>query len=257
MLTYAVLGSGSSGNSYVFSDGVSSLLIDQGYSVVELCRRLERFGVDYSTLKAVCVTHLHPDHAKGVGTLARKKGVDVYLNKRACEGEEVQFAKLGIPDQLVHPITPFELIEVGPFSLFCFPTSHDSCGSVGWYVRYQDEQYMVLTDTGITTEEQKSLAKSATVLFLEANYDPGMLATGPYPVYLKRRIDGRYGHLSNHQALSFLQESGFCGNHVYFIHMSDVNNDPALLEKAAHKMVNTPFTVCRKNQWYGPEREAK
>ena len=256
MLTYAVLGSGSSGNSYVFSDGESSILIDQGYSVVELCRRLDRFGVEYSTLKAVCVTHLHPDHAKGVGTLARKKGLDVYLNKQACEGEMVQFAKLGIPEQLVNPITPFELIEVGPFSLFCFPTSHDRCGrwagcALSGRAVYGSYRYRS------PPRSTRALPRVQRCSFLRQNYDHTCSLQGPYPVYLKRRIDGRYGHLSNHQALSFLEESGFAGNHVYFIHMSDVNNDPALLEKAAHNSVNTPFTVCRKNQWYGPEREAK
>ncbi|ADY13578.1 MBL fold metallo-hydrolase [Sphaerochaeta globosa] len=256
MLQYAVLGSGSSGNSYVFSDGCTSILIDQGYSVVELRRRLDRFGIDLDTVKAVAVTHLHPDHAKGVGTLCRKQGVQTLISTRSIGEQKQLFEKLCIPENQVTPVAPFEMITIGPFCLFCFATSHDSAGSVGWFVTYEDQSLMVLTDTGLTTEEHKMLAKDAKILFLEANYDKQMLQNGPYPLYLKRRIDGSYGHLSNEQALSFLQESGFAGEHIYFIHLSDVNNDPALLEKAAHRCIQTPFTVCHKNQWYGPQREA-
>ncbi len=255
MLHYAVLGSGSSGNSYVFSDGTTSLLIDQGYSVVELRRRLDRFGIDLATVKAVFITHLHPDHAKGVGTLCRKQNVAAYISARSVQEQPDQFAKLCIPEKQVATVEPFEVVSIGPFSLFCFATSHDSAGSVGWFITYEDQSLMVLTDTGLTTDEHMSLAKEAGILFLEANYDRRMLQTGPYPLYLKRRIDGSYGHLSNEQALYFLQESGFAGKHIYFIHLSDVNNDPALLEKAAHQCIQTPFTVCHKNQWYGPQPE--
>ncbi|MGE4583845.1 MAG: MBL fold metallo-hydrolase [Sphaerochaeta sp.] len=251
MLQYAVLGSGSSGNSYVFSDGQVSLLIDQGYSVAELTRRLAAFSIPLQSIQAVCVTHLHPDHVRGVGVLCRKLSIPVYFSSEAVCTQQALVQKLGIPEGRLMPVTPFEVVSVGPFSLFCFGTSHDSTGSVGWYVTYAGEQLMVLTDTGITSEEQKQLACQASVLFLEANYDPKMLKNGPYPAYLKRRIDGRFGHLSNEQALSFLQESGFRGNHVYFIHLSDINNDPTLLEEAAHAVTQLPFTVCRKNQCYG------
>lgn len=257
MLRYAVLGSGSSGNSYVFSDGSFSLLIDQGYSVAELGRRLARFSIDLCSIGAVCVTHLHPDHAKGVGTLTRKLGIPAYFHNKALEMESLQVNKLGIKADLIRSVTPFEQIQIGPFSLFCFETSHDSGGSVGWCLHYQDQQVMVLTDTGITTAEQSMLAKDATILFLEANYDQTLLANGPYPAFLKHRIAGALGHLSNDQALEFLQESRFEGNHVYFIHLSDCNNDPELLEQQAKAVLQVPFTVCHKNKGYGPVWEAQ
>ncbi len=181
MLQYAVLGSGSSGNSYVFSDGTVSFLIDQGYSVVELRRRLERFCISLETVQAVFVTHLHPDHAKGVGILCRRQPAAAYISARSMLEQPDQFAKLGIPLHQVFPVEPFEVVEIGPFSLFCFATSHDSAGSVGWFITYEDQNLMVLTYTGLTTVEHKQLAKDANILFLEANYDKRMLETGPYP----------------------------------------------------------------------------
>ncbi|NCC64766.1 MAG: MBL fold metallo-hydrolase [Spirochaetia bacterium] len=251
MLRYAVLGSGSSGNSYVFTDGATSILIDQGFSVAELTRRLSHFSIDISSIQSVFVTHLHPDHARGVGILARKRQVSVYMHEKTVVSEPVLLEKLNIPSHLLHAVGVSQCIEIGPFSLFCFDTSHDSTGSVGWYLLYENQKIMVLTDTGLTTFEHHELAKEADLLFLEANYDEQMLEEGPYPKFLKKRISGSFGHLSNTQALSFLSHSHFSGKHIYFIHLSDINNNPDLLQTVAHKTLLIPFTVCLKGRWYG------
>ncbi|HKM05454.1 MAG TPA: MBL fold metallo-hydrolase [Sphaerochaeta sp.] len=255
MVRYAVLGSGSSGNSYVFSDGVTSVLVDQGYSGVELQRRLANIGLDISSVAGVCVTHLHPDHAKGLGVLARKLRLPIYLHTAMVEKEPVVFSKLGIPQECISLVEPLEEFSVGPFMLSCFETSHDSGGSVGWRITYDDTTLMVLTDTGCYTQEQLSLAKTSDILFLEANYDEAMLQEGPYPYYLKQRISGLYGHLSNDQAMQFLQESEFTGEHVYFIHLSGTNNEPSLLSDLARLQMKVPFTVCEKGQCYGGNME--
>ncbi|HOQ95220.1 MAG TPA: MBL fold metallo-hydrolase [Sphaerochaeta sp.] len=251
MRTWAVLGSGSSGNSYLFSDGSSAILIDQGYSVASLKRRLAHFSTTVEAVEAVFVTHLHPDHVRGVGILARMHHVPVWMHTKAVEAQRQVVSNLNIPAGLLHTVDPFEVIEVGPFSVFCFETSHDSAGSVGWVVAHEGRQYMVLTDAGVTDEVQRSLAREAEVLFLEANYDREMLKNGPYPPPLKARIASKGGHLSNDEALTFLAESGFSGSHVYFIHISDTNNSVPLLEAAARISSPVPFTVCAKGACYG------
>lgn len=251
MLRYAVLGSGSNGNSYVFTDGTTSVLLDQGFSVVELSRRLSNFCIPLDTIQGVCVTHLHPDHARGVGVLARKTGIPIYIHDKTVSQEPTLMLKLGIPSDQLYTISASQLIQIGPFSIFCFETSHDSAGSVGYFIMYGDQNYMVLTDTGITTAEHQRLAREADLLFLEANYDEQMLESGPYPRSLKKRISGSRGHLSNRQALAFLTDSQFSGKHIYFIHLSDINNDPKLLQTAADDTLQIPFTVCLKGKWYG------
>lgn len=250
MVRYAVLGSGSSGNSYVFSDGQTSVLIDQGYSGVELGRRLASIDLTLDSVAAVCVTHLHPDHAKGVGIIARKLRVPIYLHTAMVEEEHTIFSQLSIPGECTFLVEPLEEISVGPFRLACFRTSHDSGGSVGWQVRCHGKTWMVLTDTGCYSEEHLLLAKESDILFLEANYDEQMLEKGPYPFYLKKRISGEQGHLSNDQALQFLDESKFRGEHVYFIHLSGTNNKPSLLYEMARTQVKSPFTVCEKGVCY-------
>lgn len=251
MVRWAVVGSGSSGNSYVFSDGQTSILIDQGFSVAELKRRLDSLNIPIESVTSLYLTHLHPDHARGVGGLARKHRVSVHLHHDAMKGEHEAFSALKIPQELVVGTTAGQEHRSGPFTVHCFETSHDSAGSVGWMIRYKDQQFMVLTDTGETTSEQRSLAKDATVLFLEANYDELMLKQGPYPPFLKERISSNRGHLSNAQAFAFLEESDFDGSHVYFIHISDVNNDITLLADEARVRCSTPFTVCAKGELYG------
>jgi phosphoribosyl 1,2-cyclic phosphodiesterase len=255
MVRYAVLGSGSNGNSYVFSDGTTSVLIDQGYSGVELQRRLVGIGLDSSSVAGVCVTHLHPDHAKGLGVISRKLRVPIYLPTTMVEKEPVVFSKLGIPLECVALIQPLQQFSIGSFSLSCFETSHDSGGSVGWKVTYEDTSLMVLTDTGCYSQEHLLLAKSSNILFLEANYDEQMLQSGPYPYHLKQRISGLYGHLSNGQAMQFLQESEFNGEHVFFIHLSGTNNAPSLLSDLARVQMKTSFTVCEKGRCYGGKME--
>ena len=251
MLTWAVLGSGSSGHSYLFSDGSSAILIDQGYSVAELKRRLAHFCATVEEVEAVFVTHLHPDHVRGVGTLARMHQVPAWMHTKAVEAQPHLITNLNIPDGLLYTVDPFQVIEVGPFSVFCLETSHDSEGSVGWVVAHEGRRYMVLTDAGVTDEVQRSLAREAEVLFLEANYDREMLKNGPYPPPLKARIASRGGHLSNDDALTFLTESGFSGSHVCFIHISDTNNSVPLLEEAARISSPVPFTVCAKGAYHG------
>jgi phosphoribosyl 1,2-cyclic phosphodiesterase len=250
MVRFAVLGTGSNGNSYVFTDGTTSVLVDQGFSVVELGKRLAFFGIALSSVVAVCVTHLHPDHAKGVGTIARKMGIPIYLNAAAQEKEPVVLAKLAIPENCLRFVSEDTSLPVGPFTLSCFSTSHDSGGSVGWNIAFENRKLMVLTDTGCFTERQCAFAREADILFLEANYDEQMLKTGPYPFFLKKRISGEYGHLSNDQALHFLSESQFHGQHVYFIHLSNTNNNPTLLESFVGQNLTVPFTVCEKGKCY-------
>lgn len=250
MIHYAVLGSGSNGNSYAITDGKATMLFDQGYSFVELKRRLASVSIPLETVIGCCVTHLHPDHVHGLGTFARKTGLPVYLNMDAILKEPVVYARLNFPSGVIRQVVTGVPFQAGPFSLSCFPTSHDSGGSVGWSVALEGKHFMLLTDTGFTTAEEKTIARTSDILFLEANYDEHMLETGPYPKVLKDRIRGRWGHLSNDDALRFLSESGFQGSRVYFIHLSSTNNNPALLASQAGGLYHGPFTVCEKGRTY-------
>ncbi|WP_215904634.1 MBL fold metallo-hydrolase [Parasphaerochaeta coccoides] len=266
MMRYAVLGSGSSGNSYVFFDGENAILVDCGFSLRELKKRLDNVGVPLEAVRKVFLTHLHPDHACGIGVLTRNLPVPLVVGREAVAGETVVWSKLRVPEKSVLLVSEGETVDVGEFSVWGFKTTHDSRGSMGWIIDHgRGSRFMVLTDTGAWTEDMAKEALSADVLFLEANYDERMLHCGPYPLRLQKRIEGAWGHLSNTQAFDFLRRSGHIvttqnnlaprERRVYFIHLSVVNNSPGLLaEQAGGQMWNmTSFTVCERGKIYSDE----
>lgn len=266
MIRYAVLGSGSSGNAYVFSDGADSIIVDNGFSRAELIRRCDAAGTDWDTVRAVFVTHMHPDHCRGVGTLARKDGFPVFISAVAGKLCTPELARMAVPEGQLNTIDEGEERPVGGFSVRCFYTSHDSSGSVGYRICHKQGCFCIVTDTGCFDERMVGAALESDVLFLESNYEPRMLKSGPYPPPLKKRIDGRFGHLSNEQAMDFLVRCGFyrdpgtdiqgqlCYNQpdcrvrrVYLVHLSSTNNNVELL-RSRYSSLGDRLYVCPKGE---------
>lgn len=256
MVRFSVLGSGSSGNSYIFEFKDSSILIDNGFSRRELLRRMAQEGFEISKVKAIFVTHMHPDHCNGVGVLARNDDLPVYISsntKRYCTNE---LKRLNVPENLLFVIS--STVQIGDFSIKAFSTSHDSAGSVGYHLWVDNQSFTLVTDTGIFNDQMIEMAKESKVLFLESNYEPDMLRNGPYPMPLKRRISSERGHLSNIQAQEFLIKCGFIEDYkntlcynlekskiekVFLIHLSGTNNDVNLLEQRYENMTKELVVV--------------
>lgn len=240
---HAVLGSGSCGNSYVLYDGESTIIIDQGYSFVQFKKKFLSLDIPLSSIKAIFLTHFHPDHCHGIKVTSNKLNVPLYIAKEAIEKEPVVFERLKLPLKKVIQFDINSNINIGNFTISSFKTSHDSGGSVGYFINNNDENVSIITDTGETTDEMKSYVKDSTVVFLESNYDEDMLLNGPYSYKLKKRVRSKWGHLSNSQALSFLLESGFNGKYLYLIHLSDKNNDVELVDKLFKENINIPNII--------------
>ncbi len=230
------LASGSKGNSTYISDGETAILIDAGLSGVELQRRLESRGLRPEDLDAIIVTHEHSDHIKGVGILSRRFKLPVYISPKtrsACP----QLGK-------VHDIRPFECgtkfkirnLTVHPFSL-----SHDAEDPTGFTIGQNGTTMAIATDLGIATAMVKEHLKRCALLILEANHDPRMLETGPYPWPLKQRIQSRVGHLSNRDSKNLLNELQHANlQHVILAHLSEINNTP----QKAFEEVAQALTRC-------------
>lgn len=253
MVRFSVLGSGSCGNSYMFSCNGQSLLVDAGFSYRQLALRAENAGFDMSTVKALLLTHLHPDHNRGACVFARKTGLPVYVNSKCLDYAAVEYRAMNLPDDSRFSFEVGVPFKVGNgmdgFEIVAFHTSHDSAGSVGYEIRCDSKTFVVVTDTGIYSPAMLEAAGRADVLFLESNYDEEMLRRGPYPLYLQRRIAGERGHLSNEQARRFLYECGFegSGKPVYLVHLSQNNNDPSLVKDC---MAGFNAHVCERGLQY-------
>ncbi len=222
-LTLCMLASGSSGNAIFISDGATSVLIDAGLSGREIERRLALRGIKAQSLDAIIVTHEHTDHIQGVGVLARRHKLPVYINRLTMLAatarlktmpESVCF-KCGLAFQL-------NTLTVHPFSV-----SHDVRDPSGFTISSNDSKIGIATDLGIATALVKEHLKGCVILVLEANHDPTMLMQGPYTWPLKQRVSSRVGHLSNEAARDLLCEvQSDRLEHVILAHLSETNNTP-------------------------------
>lgn len=227
MLRFASLGSGSKGNATLVEVGRTRLLLDCGFSVVELERRLARCDLDPSQLSGILVTHEHADHVGGVARLSRKYALPVWLTPGTLAGcPDPDFARIEL-------LNAHECFSIGDIALEPFPVPHDAREPCQFVFGDGVRRLGVLTDVGhITPHIQQSL-DDCEGLLLECNYDPDMLAVGPYPPALKARVGGRYGHLANGQAAGLLANIGLEKlQHLIVMHISENNNRPELALEA-------------------------
>ncbi len=222
-ITVCVLASGSRGNAVYVSDGRTALLIDAGLSGVEIERRLAARNLSAKSIEAILVSHEHADHIKGVGVLARKYCLPVYITPKTARAAE---SKLGKVDEIRHFASGTEF-SVDAFTIHPFALSHDAADPAGFTIRCNGTKIGLATDLGIATALVKVHLRACSLLVLEANHNPDLLVNGPYPWHLKQRVGGRSGHLSNDQSRELLREVVHEGmRHVVLGHLSQQNNTP-------------------------------
>ncbi|MFA7095389.1 MAG: MBL fold metallo-hydrolase [Gammaproteobacteria bacterium] len=226
-MRFSSLGSGSRGNATLVEKGDTCVMVDCGFSLRETVRRLARLGKRPEDLTAILVTHEHSDHLGGVGLFAGKYAVPVW----ATEGTAVSLARDKVPaPRLFAPGEPF---AIGELEIHPFPVSHDAREPAQFVFSDGQRRLGLLTDTGNISAEIEWVLRGCDALLLECNHDPGMLADGRYPAWLKQRVAGDFGHLSNEQAAAFLRRTDTARlQHVVAMHLSEQNNCPSLAVRA-------------------------
>ncbi|OHD11817.1 MAG: hypothetical protein A2Z96_05845 [Spirochaetes bacterium GWB1_48_6] len=241
---FAVLGSGSKANSYIFEWQDFSFVIDNGFSARNLLSRIELGGFSPQKIRYIFLTHGHEDHIRGVETLSRQLKIPV-VHHRSLPLEN--YFKHTPVSKRIEPLMEY---REGPLKFLAFPTYHDAPGAVNYYFSLGNKRFTLITDTGKTDTDMLALASRSDVVFLESNYCPDMLKTGPYPWYLKQRIESDLGHLSNQQALEFLNKIPENGpGSIYLVHLSDTNNAVDRVEKTLAQGLTRKgkITICPKN----------
>lgn len=231
MLNFISFGSGSSGNCYYLYTQNSGLLIDVGVGTRSLKKAFHDYGLRFvDGFDGILVTHDHADHIKSVGSLSKKFNLPVYATETVHAGMDRNYCmrcKLAHSNRM--KVVKGQSFNVGDFSITPFNVPHDSSDNVGYLIEADGVVFCLLTDVGTITDEMKSLISRANYLVIEANYDPQMLETGPYPRYLKDRIKNGHGHLSNTQCAQALAENfTHTLKHVWLCHLSQENNKPEL-----------------------------
>ena len=227
------LNSGSNGNCYYVGNKTDAVLIDVGLSCRETEKRMQKLGLNMKTVKAIFVSHEHGDHIKGVSTLANKYNLPVYITDKT--------AKHG-PRLISHISKTFaasETVTVGSLSITPFTKHHDATDPHSFIINYNGITVGVLTDIGKVCKEVIHYFKQCHAVFLEANYDEVMLENGRYPLHLKNRIRGGFGHLSNKEALDlFTAHRSPALSHLLLSHLSKENNLPELVEELFKQHAN-------------------
>ena len=224
MIRFASLGSGSSGNATIVERDNTRVMMDCGFSLGETKARLERLGLAPSQLTAIVVTHEHDDHLGGVARFAKRYAIPVYLTRGTAQWLPEDF-----PLSLVRIIDSHTVFAIGDLQVEPFPVPHDAREPVQYVFGDGAARVGVVTDLGCTTAHVEEKLSACDAIVLECNHDLDMLMTGSYPVSLKHRVSGRFGHLSNRDSGALLANLD-CSKlkHIVAAHLSKQNNTPAL-----------------------------
>ena len=239
-MRFCSIASGSSGNCiYVGSDN-AHVLVDAGISgkrVEQGLRELELTGQD---IDAILVTHEHSDHVKGLGVLARKHQIPVYTTGGTADAIS-RMSTLGkLPEGILHEIQEDQPFAIGDLTIKPFSIPHDAAQPVGFRISCGQQSVGVATDLGKYNEYIVENLQNLDALLLEANHDIRMLQVGSYPYYLKQRILGDRGHLSNENAGRLLCRLLHDNLKAVFLgHLSRENN----YEELAYQTVCSEVTL--------------
>ncbi len=228
------LNSGSSGNCYYIGNETEAVLIDAGISCREIEKRMKRLELNIQKVKAVFVSHEHTDHISGLRVLSKKYQLPVYITQST-----LRYGRCKIETNLVTSFRANEPVVIGNLSITAFAKVHDAADPYSFIVCCNQIKVGVFTDIGIACKNVITHFQQCHAAFLETNYDDTMLEQGRYPYFLKTRIRGGMGHLSNMQALElFKKHRPSFMSHLFLSHLSGNNNHPDLVHQLFNQYAN-------------------
>ncbi len=252
------IASGSSGNCIYAGSDSTHILVDVGISGKRTEVGLKELDLSMRDIDGIFITHEHSDHIAGLGVLSRKYEIPIYATRGTIDAIKKSSSVGKIPEELFWPIRADEKIVIK--DLVCNPMriSHDAAEPVAYRISHGKKKVAIVTDLGNYNDYTVESLKGMDALLLEANHDVKMLQVGPYPYYLKQRILGDRGHLSNERAGQLLcQLLHDRLQAVVLGHLSKENNLPELAYEAVRvevtmadtevKMSDIPMQVARRS----------
>lgn len=225
-----VLSSGSKGNTTYVDCGNIKLIIDMGNNCKYVVDKLKGLGINPRDIDAILITHTHSDHIKGLKSFVNRYNTKVYITKGML-GDLSYLETYSIMDK--------ECFIIGDVLINTIKTSHDAPDSVGYIITHNNKSLVYITDTGYINKKYFKLLSNKDIYVLESNHDIELLSNSSYPFYLRQRILGDKGHLSNYDASRYL--SLFIGDntkYIFLAHLSEENNTPDLAYDALIERLN-------------------
>jgi phosphoribosyl 1,2-cyclic phosphodiesterase len=221
------LNSGSNGNCFYIGNDEEAILVDAGLTCKETELRMQRLNLGMDKVKAIFISHEHSDHIRGLPVLAKKYQLPVYITPSTLRSGKQQ-----LPYHLIKTFNAYAPLAFGNLTVTAFPKKHDAAEPHSFIICCNGITVGVFTDIGAHCEHLINNFKICNAAFLEANYDEEMLERGQYPYFLKNRIRGGNGHLSNKQALDlFRTHRPTYMSHLFLSHLSKDNNCPDLVNQ--------------------------
>ena len=249
-MRFASMGSGSAGNCLVVEQANTRVLLDCGFSLSEVIKRLQKLALVPEQITGILVTHEHDDHAKGAFKFAAKYNIPVWLTHgtfKMCQRYMPENAKL-----VINIIDSHENFHVQELIITPYPVPHDAREPTQFTFSNGNYKLGVLTDAGSTTPYIEQMLSACDALVLECNHDLTMLENGPYAWPLKQRVGSRLGHLDNQTAAELLARLDSSKlKHIIAAHLSAKNNTQQLAKQALSQALN-----CA-HDWVGVAEQAE
>lgn len=233
--------SGSSGNCIYVGDTGTHIVVDAGVSGKKMESGMNEIDLSLRDMDGILITHEHSDHVKGLGVVARKYGIPIYATAGTIDAIRGMKQLGKIPEELFREIKADRDFKINDILVRPFEISHDAAEPVGYRFEKGEKSIGIATDLGEYNDYTIDKLQGLDVLLLEANHDVHMLQVGAYPYYLKQRILGKRGHLSNEtsgQLLSRILHDGL--KTVLLGHLSKENN----YEELAYETVRLEITMA-------------
>ncbi|MBN1289766.1 MAG: MBL fold metallo-hydrolase [Actinobacteria bacterium] len=232
-----MLASGSSGNSIYLNSGETEILVDSGLSARELNRRLSGIGKSLDSIDTVLITHEHNDHIRSARSISSRYGKRLFMSHGTASASGFSTRTT---DGKVNSFRTGDSFSVGCLEITSFPVPHDAAEPVGFTISDGSAHIGIATDLGCISLEVLSGLTGCDAVILESNHDATMLKEGPYPPFLKKRVSGPTGHLSNEDAGELLRAIVHEGlKHIVLAHLSEKNNRVELSLECASGALGT------------------
>jgi phosphoribosyl 1,2-cyclic phosphodiesterase len=213
--------SGSDGNCYLVESEGTALLVECGRPYVQIKDLLESVNIEPDSLCGIVLTHAHGDHSRSARYLAQTHRVPIYASRGTLGALNLQDVTLA------RPIESGKTYPVGQLDIKPFAVPHDCREPLGFRFESGTGRAAIATDLGWVPHNVARQLRDLDLLVLEANYDPHLLHTGTYPYFLKQRVSGTYGHLSNFAAAEAIATcKDRAPGAVWLAHLSEHNNSP-------------------------------
>lgn len=226
-----ILSSSSRGNCSVLlvdgPHGPCAILVDLGLSPRRTRKLLSEVGASDVPIAAVILTHLDDDHYRVGWPRALAPTTRVFLH-RNHRGRASRAGLLYRPTEVFDGwFSPMTGVEVEPLLV-----PHDELGSVALRFRFGGcSELGYATDVGRATQDLVGHLKGVDVLAIESNYCPKLQLESGRPEFLKHRVMGGKGHLSNQQSAAASERIG-ARNATVLLHLSQECNTPDLARSA-------------------------